>query len=480
MKRVIALALTFLMIFALVGCGSKKRQPIQLTLSTEDSEAILAAAGIRLPDSESAPGAGSHVKWYAWYDPLENYEDDEIVNTGNWTFKNKYGGSVEWVECIYENYYDDLATYITGGTPPDATQATTGVMALFPMNCMKGMIQPVDPWVNFDDPLWGTMKDAADYFVLGGKHYHIVTDVTFTNIVAYNRRVMSEWGFDDPADLYRNDDWTWDVFYEMCMDFSDGDEDRYALDGYAYGGGLLESTGQQFFDIDKETFTFYSNLDSPEIERSQDLVYNLVKNGCTYQNGGWAIRDGTFGAGIKDGKCLFYIMPEWGISGPVDEISPIWGDVTEGELMFAPLPRDPEGDGNYYLHSGISGYSIISGAANPEGVALLAMCDRFKIIDPTVVDIDKKQMREIYLWSDEMLDMHDECYRLAAEHPLLDFNNNLPQNLGDALGRLQNGIVHGGSNPSSWAQQKEANREMIEYYTADLNKQIADFNRDAQ
>ena len=476
MKKIIAIALAFLMVIAIAGCGSKKRVPIQLTLSTEDSEAILRAAGISLPDAENAAGSGSHVIWYSWYDPLENYNEDEIVNTGNWTFKNKYNGTVEWLECVYENYYTDLANYLTAGTPPDATQATNGVMALYPINCIKGMIQPVDPYVDLDDPLWEGMKDAADYFVLGGQHYHMITDVTFSNVVAYNRRVMGEWGFEDPAELYFNDEWTWDIFYEYCMDFSDGDEDRYALDGYAYGGGILESTGKMFFDIDKETFTFYSNLDSPEIERSQDLVYNLVKNGCTYQNGGWALRGDGFGNGMNDGKCLFYIIATWAFTGRVEEISPVWGDVSEGEVMFAPLPRDPNGDGIYYLHSGIEGYSIINGARNPEGVALLAMCDRFKKIDPTVIRIDKKQLKEIYLWTDEMLDMYDECYRIASEHPLLDINNNLPDNLGNALGALQNGIIHGGREPSSWAQQKEKYNEQIEYYVEELNNTIAEFN----
>ena len=45
-KRILAILLAALMIFALAGCGKEKRQIIKLTLSTEDSEAILAAAGI--------------------------------------------------------------------------------------------------------------------------------------------------------------------------------------------------------------------------------------------------------------------------------------------------------------------------------------------------------------------------------------------------------------------------------------------------
>lgn len=47
-KRFLALVLVMVIIFALVGCGSKKREIVKLTLSTEDSEAILAAAGITL------------------------------------------------------------------------------------------------------------------------------------------------------------------------------------------------------------------------------------------------------------------------------------------------------------------------------------------------------------------------------------------------------------------------------------------------
>ena len=59
MKKLFALCLIVIMLFAFVGCGKEKRQIIKLTLSTEDSEAILAAAGIMLPDAESAKGAGT-------------------------------------------------------------------------------------------------------------------------------------------------------------------------------------------------------------------------------------------------------------------------------------------------------------------------------------------------------------------------------------------------------------------------------------
>ena len=32
----------------------------------------------------------------------------------------------------------------------------------FPMGAIKGTIQSVDQWIDFDDPLWAQMKPLAD------------------------------------------------------------------------------------------------------------------------------------------------------------------------------------------------------------------------------------------------------------------------------------------------------------------------------
>ena len=64
MKKILSLALCLLMIFALVGCGGNEREIVKLTLSTEDAEAILAAAGIILPDAETVAAAGTSVKFH--------------------------------------------------------------------------------------------------------------------------------------------------------------------------------------------------------------------------------------------------------------------------------------------------------------------------------------------------------------------------------------------------------------------------------
>ena len=156
-KRLFALGLVLLMIFAFVGCGKSGRQIVEVTLSTEDAEAILAAAGITLPDAESTVAAGSTIKWFSWYDSFHNYDEAEIVNTGYFTFKEKYGCELQWVETTWSARFDELATLILGGTAPDFYPSSNET---FPTYAIKGMFMPVDDYVDYDDPLWADMRTS--------------------------------------------------------------------------------------------------------------------------------------------------------------------------------------------------------------------------------------------------------------------------------------------------------------------------------
>lgn len=475
MKRIIAVLLAVIMVIALVGCGKEKRKPIKLTLSTEDAEAILAAAGIMLPDAETAPGANSVIDYFSWVDYLQNYSEDEIVNTGYFTFTEKYGGSINWIETTYESKNDDLANLVLAATAPDCTLTGTSNFAVFPMDCIKGMYQPIDDLIDYTNPLWSDMASASEYFALGEKHYAIVTDLTYKDVVPYNRRVMEEWGFDDPAELYANDEWTWDVFYDMCIEFSDTDQNRYALDGWYIVNGIVEeSTGITLLDKDEDG-QFFSNLDDPTIEVAENMIYDLVKNECMYHEGSnwWANRnEAEYGAGVKDGLCLFWICDrDDGFRRPVEEMNNVWGDIEAGEFMFAPLPRYQNGDGNYYLNAMPKGYMVCKGAENPDGVALLSACERFKILDPTVVDIDEKQLRETYKWSEEMIEMNRTCNEIVANNPIMFYTGNLPEGLQGVYNTFDWNIRRSGGQ-STWAQLKESNQESFEYYIEELNTLI--------
>lgn len=471
------------MIVALVGCGSKKREIIELTLNSEDSAKILAAAGIHLPDPETAPGAGTTIKWLAHYDGFHNYNEGEVVNTGFFTFRERYGCDVEWVETTWGTRFDDLATNILGGTPPDFFPGET---SLFPAKVLKGIIQPVDNYIDYTDPLFSDLKEYVDaYFSINGHAYLLVYDTNFEVCIPYNKRTINDYGYEDPAELFMNDEWTWDKFEEMCLDFNDPDADRYALDGWAYARAFMQSTGVPLIGYDIETSRFYSNIDDPRLERAADVLYNLQKNECCFPWwNGWAIRNGTDGGGVKEGLCLFQPIGTWSFTGPVDTVSQVWGDIEGGELMIVPMPRDPNGDGNYYMSSNPDAYAIVNQAENPEGVALLAMCDRFKVVDPTVVGIDEYQLRNTYKWTQDMLDMYDVCYELAntgVGNLIVTYGTDDDAGYGYEIGsRLRNfnddiGHPTSAAGAATWAQVKATYQETMEYYIDELNKKLDDY-----
>lgn len=476
MKRITALLLAVILVIALVGCGKEKREIVRLTLSTEDAVAILAAAGISLPDAEEVAGVNTSIKWFAWYDDFHNYSEDEIINTGFWTFEQKYGGSIEWVECEWGKRFDDLANLILSDESPDFMPL---LLNAFPTRAIKGLMVPVDDYIDYDDPLWaGTKPFAYDYYSLAGKTYAICTDYGAGNVCAYNRRIIEEWGYDDPATLFANDEWTWDVFSEMCKDFSDPDEEQYGVDGWGYDNALMESSGVDIVTYDTEKDCFVQNIDDPRLERSANLIYEMKKNDCIYPLwlNGWQLRGGAEveGIGLKEGKTLFWLRGTWAFIAPVAEVNQVWGDIEAGELMFVPIPRDPNGDGNYYCTTKTNGYVMIADCDNPEGVALLASCDRFKVLDPTVISVDKKQLIEKYKWTQEMLDMYDLCHEMAnGPYSVVVYD----AGLGDKLDSVVNNCKELGrlTEAKSWAQVKESYSEQLKYYVDDINKQVEEY-----
>ncbi len=477
-KRIFATVLVLLLVVALVGCGGSKREPIELTLSTEDAAKILAAAGVHLPDVSETAAAGSTVQWYAWYDYFHNYDEGEVVNTGFFTFREKYGCELEWIECTWDERFTRLATLLIGNTAPDLYPGDTETFPFYAVG--SEMFAPVDDYIDYSDPLWLEMKDFADtYFQIGGKHYMMVYNLEPEYVVGYNRRVMDEWGFDDPAELFYDDKWTSDVWLEMCLDFSDPDEERYAVDGWYYDVALMDMSGVPIVAYNTDTGLFESNVDNPGLERAANVVNEMKRNECIFPvwNNNWTLRGGEEiqGVGVKDGLTLFFVVGVWGLQDTVEGMAQRWGDMENNEVMFVPIPRDSDGDGKYYVTTKTNGYCLVKGASNPEGAALFASCDRFKILDPTVVTIDRYQLEHTYLWTQEMLDMYDTVHELAnsGDCALLNYGAGLGPQISDELSYFNN--LGRAATESSWSQVKENHADTLQHYIDEFNEEVRSY-----
>ncbi len=203
------------------------------------------------------------------------------------------------------------------------------------------------------------------------------------------------------------------------------------------------------------------------------MIAGIAANARPVSAGSSSASNDTEGGGIKDGLQLFSLVQTYGFTGPVEDMSHIWGDISAGELMFCPLPRDPNGDGRYYTNCNPTGYAFVKGGDRYDTVALLAACERFKIIDPTVISFDRRQLEETYLWTEEMLEMYDICYEKGVrEASILDYD------YGPKVEASVDKFYHcaHGTDMQTWAQVKEANIEALMYYTNQLNEEIAELD----
>lgn len=472
-KKITALFLVLVIIVALVGCGAKKREIVKLTLSSEDSTKILAAAGINLPPAETAPGANTVITLYGYQNSLQNYSEDEMVQTGYWTFREMYNCDIDWVECAYDERWTKLANLLLSDDIPDFYEAWA---TDFPSRALNEMFAPVDDYIDYDSKLFEDMKYYAEnFFSLAGKCYMMITDVQFNSIVLYNKRVFNDYGFDDPSELFYNNEWTWDKMLDMGLDFCDPEDNRYVFNNWHPDTAFLTSTGIGVVELDPETGKFYDNVDDPRLERAANMLEEFQKNefGFPVQNNGWVLNFELDSGGVATGNTLFgmdgvYILDE---RRTIADMELTYGDITNDEVMIVPVPRDPNGDGEYYIDSKPKGYCLIKDAPHPEAVGLLAMCDRFKIIDPTVINFDKKQLKEKKGWSQDMLDMWDKMYEIAHSHnTFIDFGTGLGDELSNRVSELTNFNVNGAA--TSWAQRKESLKETIGYLVDELNAQI--------
>lgn len=62
----------------------------------------------------------------------------------------------------------------------------------------------------------------------------------------------------------------------MCLDFTDAENDMYALDGYWYNNAISDSCGVPI--ITMQDGKVVQNMSNPEIEKIQSRMYELQKN----------------------------------------------------------------------------------------------------------------------------------------------------------------------------------------------------------
>ncbi|MBQ8170983.1 MAG: extracellular solute-binding protein [Oscillospiraceae bacterium] len=406
-KRLAACAMAIAMVFGMTACD----------------EGGASSAGSTADSALNGPGSTSSTSMATTTDPDENADtDDEAkdLDTGTFTPDGKsgvvkylgfyditddqkgkeqcmifesdlYGGSIEWVSAPNDYaYYEKLATLIAADDSPDIL--TYEAMA-FPYGVSKNMFEPLDEYLDINDPLWADMLPFIEDNVYNGKHYYFPHRVVTSFALNYNRKTIEDAGLDDPYDLYMEGTWTWDAWRQMMIDFCNLSEDNigfYATDTIATA--FCNTTGKAVIDYDNGTIV--NNMNDPDITRGVEFLADLGRNGLLYagQHGDWVSPQ--IWAPVSD-KILFLGMePEWTYIAATEEIQNPTGvdnDIfnTPSDFAFVPFPRDPQADA-YYLNNGTFGYMVAKGAKNIKGAIDFIYCNRLFETDQNIIDQVRK------------------------------------------------------------------------------------------
>ncbi len=409
----------------------------------------------------------NEIEWFSFYDINPSETEDKDIGVDLALFQTKYNGKILYHQTTWDTKFEDLAALIMSNNSPDFIGADD--MDVFPKGAIREMISPIDDYIDFTDPLWSEMKTACDQFVYKDNHYVAVSRVDPCYIWIYNKNTIEDNGLDDPAELYKKGEWNWDTFSNMCIEFTDADADKFALDGWYYENALTQSSGKPLIGMENGKITNY--IDSPELQKAQEMMYELQKNEVVYPKDihNWQVRGNVFGTGIASGETLFYPIGLWAIEDAPSVTAP-YGDLSSGEVMFVPVPCAADSDAEY-VPSRVHGFCICKNAKNPEGVAAWLDCTRYAETDAAAHQITLDQYKEDYGWTDEMLEMRDEIYSLAAQHPVFEFS----QGISADLSSLCDNVVRGTMNPAgtnTWAAIVQENKRAIDFLIDDAQTRI--------
>ncbi len=469
LKKLLAGAVALTMTAGMVSCGNSDNasdtssDDTGIQLNDEQAEQVASLAD-QLEDIELE---NKTIKWIAHYDinPTEGSVEDPAIEL----FETKYGGTIEWVQTTWDTRFDDIATHVMANDSPDFFPSSD--MDTFPKGAIKGMFDPIDgiDGLDLDSDLWADTVDIMNDFTFDGQRYICVIYVSPSYLCVYNTTTIEEYGFDDPAELYHQGEWDWDVFYDMCVKFTDAENDKYGLDGYGYTNAICETSGMPI--ISYEDGQLVNNMGDPTIEKVQDFMYELGKNNVMFDrsSNNWYTRgDGTTGYGLGTYQTLFIPVGLWALEVPVASTEP-FGDIEAGEIMFCPMPKDPDSD-TYYISSRFEGYVMCHNAPNPEGFAAFMNC--CMVCRDSTDNIKEETLVNEYKWTQEMIDMRQECLELCKTNPVFDISSGISAEMDATMQNVTQATMVTGGNSETWTQCVEEYGRVVDYLLAEVNEKI--------
>lgn len=204
-----------------------------------DSAAVLAKMPKELKKTK--------ITFLNWYDPMKREEKAVIEE-----FEKKTGIDVEIIVKTYGPTYNaSLAQLVATGDSPDVLRM------LAPRPEHIKYLQPMSvTGFDFSSKAWDKEAEAA--YSVNGKAY--ATNLRYSPfflpaIMFYNTKTMEEYEFDDPYELWKKGEWTWDKLVEICGEWVKSNPEFEGMAMLPYGDLPAMSAGIDWCKYDGKKYS---------------------------------------------------------------------------------------------------------------------------------------------------------------------------------------------------------------------------------
>lgn len=211
---------------------------------------------------------GTTIKIYSW-NPIKDVTGAEKVISD---FEKQTGIKVEWTVGNYENYESEIAALINSGDSPDLIRYNS------PAASRMYLTQDIAKATGYDfkGDIWDSR--VTESYSVNGKIYGVNLKNTFNQqptVVTYSMSTINRYKLEDPYTLWKNGEWTYDKFIDMCKEFKEETgRPAWMTSGHME---MLWFNNVNMINYDGRKYT--NNLSDPAVLKSLQASCNNLADG---------------------------------------------------------------------------------------------------------------------------------------------------------------------------------------------------------
>lgn len=443
LKRLFTILLAITTLGSAAACNGDKSS------GTTESNSVEPSSEISKPEATNDID-GQTVYWLSDYDL--NPAGGNSRSIALTLFEDVYGAEIEWIPTTEDKKYEDLEKRILGGEPVDMFPYDPSAL---PQGSVKNLFQPLDDYVDFNDELWSGTKELADKLAVNGNHYAVPAGITNPICLIYSRKMMKDEKFDDPYELYKKGEWTYDKMLEMMESFVSGSNSAYGCAGAWIGQGVMQSAGQPFVNYDGSKFT--NNMENEKLAEAGKILDKIS-----------GLYDDSWYSYFPDDKSLLFLgVAPWALAESNAE-NP------DADLFMVPFPKISDSD-EYYMTADVSAKMLAANSDKGEAVAKYIECERIAATEEKYIKAAKEQaLKPIKDHTGEttgfITEEQYDCWQdiISCENitPVIDlgcgmgsvmYGETLKYDTRGIINNLYNAVINGYSDaPSTWEELRNS------------------------